>query len=197
MFRKSSFSLIILFLNLNCATFVFYPDYFETVPEKRATVLLKKTIGVNVLYKLFNDDVEETPVLNHQKDIERMMKNSISKAGYTVDDPKGGQGSADANCDIVYTNKVYPHGGLSFLAGMTLFALPTQVSTNVIIDISFKDKSGKLLKSYQRSAETFNWIGWLFLPFMPFYFTTSEINDMNFQLVSSILREAAKDNVLK
>ncbi|PJZ75615.1 hypothetical protein [Leptospira neocaledonica] len=190
-------TLVIFSINLNCATFVFYPDNFEKISDKAISPFSRKTIGVNVLYKFFDDDVEETPVLNYRKEKEKMIKDSIVKVGYVVIDANDHSNLADLYCDVIYTNKKYPHGGLNVISGFTLLFLPSEFSTNVIIDFTFKDKNGKSLKSYRRSAETFNWLGWLFLPFMPFYFPTSEIDTMNFQLVKSILKEAVKDNVLK
>lgn len=190
-------TLTIFSINLNCATFVFYPENFEKIPVKTTSSSHRMTIGLSVLYKFFDDDIEETPVLNFQKEKETMIKESIIKVGYNVIDIKENISIPDYYCDVIYTNKKYPHGGLNVISGFTLMLLPSEYSMDTTIDITFKDKNGKFLKSYKRSAETFNWLGWLFLPFMPFYFPTSEIDTMNFQLVGSILKEAAKDNILK
>ncbi|TGM12981.1 hypothetical protein EHQ81_12055 [Leptospira selangorensis] len=197
MFRKIIPILIIISLNLNCVTFVFYPENFEKIPVKTVSPSHRKTIEVSILSKFFDDDIEEPPVLHYQKEAETMIKDSILKAGYAVTDTNGSANTADYYCEVIYTHKTYPHGGLNVISGFTLLLLPSEYSTNVTINFTFKDKNGKFLKSYQRSAETYNWLGWLFLPFMPFYFPTLEIDTMNFQLVGSILKEARKDNLLK
>ncbi|TGM12982.1 hypothetical protein EHQ81_12060 [Leptospira selangorensis] len=193
-FRLISF---VLSINLNCATFIFYPENFEKVATNESrSEINKKTFGINVKYKLFNDDVEELPSPKRQNEISKMLENFMLKSGY-VSQVKSNTESAEINCDIIYTKKIYPQDGLTFLSGITLLIIPTMFSINTIIDVSFKDKKGKLLGRYERNAESFNWLGLVFLPAMPFYFPEVEGREMHLQLISSIFKEASLNNILK
>ncbi|TGK00546.1 hypothetical protein EHO58_19050 [Leptospira selangorensis] len=190
-------TLIIFSINLNCATFILYPDNFEKVATNESrSEINKKTVGINVIYKLFNDDEEELPSPKRQNEISKMLENFILKSGY-ISQVKSNTESTEINCDIIYTKKIYPHGGLTFLSGITLLIIPTMFSIHTIIDVSFKDKNGKLLGRYERNAESFNWLGLVFLPAMPFYFPEVEGREMHLQLISSIFKEASLNNILK
>ncbi|RHX83287.1 hypothetical protein [Leptospira stimsonii] len=181
----------------NCATFTYYPEFpskYEMVmnfkpPEKRKSlkVSIKRVIisdGEEITLSSGGNKRAETNFIEHLESTKAFSRITTENI------------ESDLQCDIVWEEALGSSIALNMLSGITLLVVPGSMESTVNLSMNFKNKKGTIIKEYRRSVTFQTWIGWIMIPFTPFYFIFSEVEKGNREIIQSIIQEAMKDKIM-
>ncbi|WP_347989632.1 hypothetical protein [Methylomonas sp. AM2-LC] len=102
---------------------------------------------------------------------------------------KSGGDTADIYADINILDKGENNKGLAFITGFTMGLIPSHVREGFIIKTTYKDKSGAVLGTVEKSEYTDFWIQLFMFPLMPFNWPSSVGKDILYDLNRNSLIE--------
>lgn len=85
---------------------------------------------------------------------------------------------------------------LRILSIVTLGVVPMQFEQETKFTGEVFDKNGKKLKTTASSFQSSTWLGWIFLPLMPFYYPDSQAEKAFESMIGQALAELKKENIL-
>ncbi len=180
--------LISIILLSGCATFRDGANpAISKWPIDKATK--NKTLALQVTGKaLVNNQIKDVNVQFLEKWREQVLRayedsNLFSKVNV-------GSEPADIRAEVVLTDKGEGSTGLAFLTGLTMLIIPSHVHEGFTIKTTFKDKEGKVLGISENAEFSDTWIQLFMFPLMPFYFPSSEVKDMLYDLNRNTIIDA-------
>ncbi len=188
-----------LFLLSGCATFLKLDKQENTQTEAKPST--KKSL--TIFYSQFQQvekDLQKAPEqdrLTTQKRIIKILSQTNQFSDIKVAEGENVPSGSDLTIKFTSVTQVNNKiGPLRILSFVTLGVVPMQFDQETKFTGEVSDKSGKKLKTTASSFQSDTWIGWIFLPLMPFYYPDSQADKAFENMINQALTELKKENIL-